>query len=137
MNVTVVKLIAILTLVLFTAPLVAGAQQAGKVYRIGVLGGGSTGGPFRPVFEQALRELGWATGQNLVITYRDAEGKYERLPVLAAELVRLEPQVIVTRTTAAAQAVKGATGTIPSSLGACPIPSARGSSLASPARVGT
>jgi putative ABC transport system substrate-binding protein len=112
MKVTVVKLVAALTLGLFAAPLVAGAQQAGKVHRIGYLTAGSRR-PSIQVFEQALRERGWVTGENLVIAYRDAEGKYERLPALATELVRLEPQVIVAVSTAAAQAAKGATSTIP------------------------
>ena len=113
MTVTVVGLIAVLTLGLFTTPLVAGAQQAGKAYRIGFLTGGRPAGPVRPVFEQALRERGWLTGENLFIEYRYAEGKYDRLPALAAELVRIEPQVIVAVPTAAAQAASGATSTIP------------------------
>jgi putative ABC transport system substrate-binding protein len=112
-RVTVVKLIAALTLGLFTAPLVAWAQQAGKVYRIGFLGVGSAGGSFRQVLEQALRERGWVTGENLVIADRYADGKYDRLPALAAELVRLDPQVIVAVPTAAARAAKNATSTLP------------------------
>jgi ABC-type uncharacterized transport system substrate-binding protein len=98
---------------LLAAPLAAVAQQAGKVCRIGYLATGSPGPPFRPMLEQGLRERGWVAGENLAITYRDGEGKYERLPALAAELVRLEPQVIVAASTAAAQAAKGATSTIP------------------------
>ena len=90
---------------LLASPLAARAQQAGKSYRIGVLASGSpTGGPFRPAFEQALRERGWVMGENLAITYRYTEGKYNRLPALAVELVRLEPQVLVALSTAAAQA---------------------------------
>ena len=81
---------------LLAAPLVAGAQPAGIVHRVGYLLAGSPPNPYGPVFEQALRERGWVAGNNLVITYRYAEGKYDRLPDLAAELVRLEPQVIVT-----------------------------------------
>jgi putative ABC transport system substrate-binding protein len=111
-KVTLVKFITALTVSLFTAPIGVGAQEA-KVHRIGFLSGGSPGGPARPVFEQALRERGWVTGENLVIAYRYAEGKYERLPALATELVRLEPQVIFAVSTAAAQAAKGATSTIP------------------------
>src|SRR5262245_32448823 len=91
-NVTVVKIIATVTLGLFTAPLVAEAQQAGTVYRIGYLSTSSPPHPYGPVFEQALREHGWVTGKNLVIAYRYAEDKYDRLPALAAELVRLKPQ---------------------------------------------
>ena len=112
MNVTVVKLIAALTLGLFTTPLVAGAQQAGKVYRIGYLTGG--GLLLRQVFEQALGERGWVTGESLVIDYRSADGNYDRLPGLAAELVRLKPKVIVAVPTAGARAAKNATSTSPS-----------------------
>jgi len=97
---------------ILAAPLVAGAQQAGKVYRIGYLSAGSPS-PLRQVFEQALRERGWVPGENLVIAYRYAEEKYDRLPGLAAELVRLEPQVIVAVPTAGARAAKNATSTIP------------------------
>jgi ABC-type uncharacterized transport system substrate-binding protein len=111
-KVTVVNLIAALTLGLFIVPLVADAQQAGKVYRIGYLSGGSPSS-LRQVFEQTLRERGWVTGQNLVIAYRHADGEYDRLPALAAELARLEPQVIVAVPTAAARAAKNATSTIP------------------------
>ena len=114
MNVTVVKVIAVLTLGLFTMPLVAAAQQAGKVYQIGYLSAGiRAGGPSFQLFEQVLRERGWVTGKNLVITYRFAEEKYDRLPALAAELVRLEPQLIVAVPMASVRAAKGATSTIP------------------------
>jgi putative ABC transport system substrate-binding protein len=100
---------------LLTAPLAAGAQPGRKVYQIGFLLHGSRGPrePLFQAFEQALREHGWVTGENLVIVYRYAEGKYDRLPALAAELVRLEPQVIVAVSTAAARATKDATSTIP------------------------
>src|SRR5712691_10530045 len=109
------KFMALLAGALLAAPLAAGAQQAGKVYRIGYLSAGSPSPlqPLRPVFEQALRERGWVTGENLVIAYRYAEEKYDRLPGLAAELVRLEPQVIVAVPTAGARAAKNATSTIP------------------------
>jgi len=101
--------------VLFTAPLAAQAQPAGNVYRIGFLGIPSRGEVEHLVqpFEQALRERGWVTGKNLVIEYRWAEGKYDRLPAFAAELVRLEPQAIVAPVTAAARAARDATATIP------------------------
>jgi putative ABC transport system substrate-binding protein len=113
---TVVRLVAALILGLASAPHLADAQQAGKVYRIGFLLTGS----LRPQahllhqgFEQALGEHGRMTGWNLAIEYRSAEGKYDRLPALAAELVRLEPHVIVAVSTAAARAAKDATSTIP------------------------
>jgi putative tryptophan/tyrosine transport system substrate-binding protein len=88
--------------------------QAGKVYRIGFLSAGSQ--PTlenRQAFEHALRERGWVPGENLVIAYPFAEGKYDRLPALAAELVRLKPRVIVAVPTVAARAVRDATTTIP------------------------
>jgi len=115
-NVTVVKVIAALTLALtlglFIAPLAGEVQQAGTVSRIGYLAIASSP-PIRHLFEQALRERGWVIGENLVITYRNAEGKYDRLPALATELVRLEPRVIVAVPTAPARAAKAATSTIP------------------------
>jgi putative ABC transport system substrate-binding protein len=100
---------------LLAAPLTADAQQAGKVPRIGFLFIGSRvmSEHLLQAFEQALRERGWVTGQNLVIEYRSAEGKYDRLPALAAELVRLEPHVIVAVATGAALAAKDATSKIP------------------------
>ena len=98
------------------APLAAEAQQAGKVYRVGFLHWGRSGGPGEQqfqAFEQALRERGWVMGENLVITYRFAEGQYDRLPALAGELVRLDPHVIVALPTAATRAAKDVTSTIP------------------------
>ena len=115
MKVTVVKLIAVLTLGLFTVPLAADAQPAGKVYRIGYLGTGSgTANPhLREAFRQGLRELGRVEGQNFVIEYRFAEGRLDRLLDLATELVRLKVDVIAASPTPAALAAKNATGTIP------------------------
>ena len=100
---------------LLAAPLVAGAQQAGRVHRIGYLTGGlSTDRPHLiEAFRQGLRELGWVEGQNIVIEYRYAEGRFDRLPDLAAELVRLKVDIIVAVATPASAAAKNATGTIP------------------------
>jgi putative ABC transport system substrate-binding protein len=96
------------------APLAAGAQQAGKVYRIGYL---SAGGPAPlntpDAFKDARRGLGYVEGKNLVIDYRFAEGRFDRLPDLAAELVRLKVDIIVTNPTQATAAAKNATETIP------------------------
>jgi putative tryptophan/tyrosine transport system substrate-binding protein len=97
-------------------PLAVRAQQpAGKVHRIGYLQGGSSS--TRPLliegFRQGLRELGWVEGQNIVIDYRFAEGRFDRLPDLAAELVRLNVDIIVAGPTPAAVAAKNATETIP------------------------
>ena len=96
------------------APLAAEAQQAGKVYRIGFLFFGSLG-PSRELdtFRQGLRELGYIEGQNIVIEYRFASGRAERLPELATELARLKPDVLVTPGTPASLGAKQATSTIP------------------------
>ena len=100
---------------LLTAPLAAHAQQAGKVPRIGYLGGTSPSD--RPLlldaFRQGLRELRWVEGQNIVVDYRYAEGRLDRLPDLAAELVRLKVDVIVSLGTQGVTAAKNATETIP------------------------
>jgi putative ABC transport system substrate-binding protein len=100
---------------LLITPWGAEAQPAGKVYRIGYLSA-----PTRASVENALgaflrtlRELGWVEGQNLIIEYRWAEGKVERLPELAAELVRSKVDVIVAPAGSAALAAKGATSSIP------------------------
>src|SRR2546426_9821841 len=86
-----------LTLGTLSAPLTVDAQQPGKVARIGVLSQGSStsGQHIREAFRQGLRDLGYVEGQNIVIEYRYAEGKAERLPDLAAELLRLKVDVIV------------------------------------------
>ena len=81
-----------LTVGLLAAPLAAAAQEAGKVYRIGIL---TTGGPEQENFIWAdlrglLRGRGWVDGKNLLLDWRYAE-KYERLPALAVELVLLQP----------------------------------------------
>jgi putative tryptophan/tyrosine transport system substrate-binding protein len=106
------RFLLIIALMLFAA-LPAEAQQPGKVHRIGYLSGRSGAGPLDEVFKTALRELGYVEGQNLKITYRWAEEKMDRLPALAAELVQLKVDVIVTETTPAAQAAKKATTAIP------------------------
>ncbi len=96
----------------------AEAQQAGKVYRIGFLRTGSGSpitSPFGIAFRQRLREFGYVEGQNLVIEYRSKEGKRERRPEMAAELVRLKVDVIVTQggSPRLIRAAQGATRTIP------------------------
>src|SRR5262245_23257167 len=100
---------------LLGAPLLAEAQPPGKVYRMGYLYSGSaTSSPRAPeAFREGLRELGWVEGRNIVIDYRFAEGRFDRLPDLAAELVRLKVNVIVAWPTPPAIAAKNATGTIP------------------------
>jgi putative ABC transport system substrate-binding protein len=95
-------------------PLAAGAQQAGKVHRIGFLSSGSAQAPPVPfeALRQGLHELGWSEGHNIVIDSRFAEG-HDRLPALAAELVRLKLDIIVALATPATAAAKNATATIP------------------------
>jgi putative ABC transport system substrate-binding protein len=99
---------------LLTAPFAAEAQQATKVARIGYLATNLTGNPHgREAFRQGLRDLGYVEGRNVVIEYRDADGKIERLPALAAELIALKVDVIVTASTVAGLAAKQATRTLP------------------------
>ena len=96
-------------------PLAARAQQMGKVPRLGYLGSSSPSlePHFVEAFRQKLRELGHIEGENIAIEYRWAEGQDRRLPELAAELVRLQPNVIVTAGTPGALAAMQATKTIP------------------------
>jgi putative ABC transport system substrate-binding protein len=96
-----------------TAPIVTEVQAGEKVARIGFLRPGSPPDPFVETFRHALQELGYVEGGNLIIEYRWAEGRDERLPDLAAELVRLKVDVIVTAGSPAVTAARQATATIP------------------------
>ena len=99
---------------LLAAPLVAEAQQPAKVPRIGFLWFDVAPNPHLPeAFRQGLRDLGYVEGRTVVIEYRDAKGKSERLPALAAELVALKVDVIVAPSTPAALVAKQATRTLP------------------------
>jgi len=102
---------------LLAAPLPAEAQQAGKVYRIGVLANASptTPGLSRnwDAFRRALSERGWVEGQSFVAEYRWAEGQLDRFPALASELAGLKVDLIVAGSPVAARAAKQATSTIP------------------------
>jgi ABC-type uncharacterized transport system substrate-binding protein len=93
----------------------ADAQQAEKIFRIGFLDPSTASGSAVLVdaFRQELSKLGWIEGKNIIIEYRFAEQKSERLPELAAELVRLKVDLIVVAATPAALAAKSATTTIP------------------------
>jgi ABC-type uncharacterized transport system substrate-binding protein len=131
-----IGLAVVLAVSLILAPLAAEAQQAPKEPRIGYLSAGAltTAPTFENAFRQGLRELGYVEGRNIAIEYRWAEGKYERLLELAAELVRLKVDVILAVTTPAAQAAKAATRTIPIvfTLVADPVASGLVASLARP-----
>jgi len=100
---------------LLFAPLAARAQQAAKVYRIGILETipAARNAANLDALRKGLRDLGYVEGRNLVIEYRSADGRPERFPDLASELVRLKVDLIVTRGTPAASAAKNATETIP------------------------
>src|SRR5437870_1878662 len=95
-------------------PLAAEGQESGKVPRIGWLSANMAVNPhMREAFIRGLRDLGYVEGRDVVIEYRDAKGKFERLPALAAELVALKVDVIVAGATLQALAAKQATTTIP------------------------
>jgi putative tryptophan/tyrosine transport system substrate-binding protein len=96
-------------------PLASRAQQLGRVYRIGVLetSPAASNAVNFDALRKGLRELGYVEGQNLVLDYRSADGRPERFPQLAAELLRLNVDLIVTRGTPAVMAAKNATETIP------------------------
>ena len=100
---------------LLAAPLAAEAQAPSRIPRIGCLGTGSTAtNPnLLEAFRQGLRDLGYVEGRNIAIDYRWAEGRVERLPALAGELVRLKVDVIVATGSPGALAAKKATSTIP------------------------
>jgi putative ABC transport system substrate-binding protein len=121
MRLSAIGLLVIFGIGLLVAPLVADAQQPGKIYRIGVLSALSP--PFAPdwqqrspffhPFWQEMRELGWIAGQNIVMEYRWAEERIERLPALATELVQLKVDLILVGGGLETAAAEQATSTIP------------------------
>ena len=131
-----ILLSATVALGILAAPLATHAEQAAKVYRIGIL----PPGPISPrmhlweAFRQGLRELGYVEGHNIALVIRSPEQGPEQLPDLAAELVRLKVDVIVTAGTVGAQAAQQATRTIPivMALSADPVETGLVSSLARP-----
>jgi putative ABC transport system substrate-binding protein len=112
-----IGLTVILAIGLLATPLAAEAQQAGRVYRLGILSAAAPPAPSTAtavfLVPVALRELGYVEGQNLVIERRFAEGKLDRLPGLAQELVQLRVDVIFAVSQPAVQAAKDATKTVP------------------------
>jgi putative tryptophan/tyrosine transport system substrate-binding protein len=95
------------------APLFAEAQPRGKVYRLALLGNAQLTAAGSQMLSEGLRQLGWIEGQNFVWERRFSEGRNERFPSLAAELVQTNPDVIIPGGTAATVAAKAATATIP------------------------
>ena len=120
---------------LLAAPLVAEAQQAGNIPRIGFLSpSGATAAPLLVAFKQRLRELGYIEGRTITIESRFAEGRYERLPVLAAELAGLDVDVFVVTVNRVAVVVREVAPNIPMVMAAAEEPVAAGlvKSLARP-----
>jgi putative ABC transport system substrate-binding protein len=112
----------------------AAAQPAGKVHRIGFLSYDAEPSPMSRRFLEGLRELGYTEGRNFVIEYRSADGRSDRLPQLAADLVKARMDVIVTRGTAATIAARDATRSVPIVFGSAGVPVEKGiaASLAHP-----
>jgi putative ABC transport system substrate-binding protein len=117
MRIRTIGLIVTLILGLLAAPLPADAQQAGRVYRIGFITWGSQSTAedrgWLKAFREELRDLGWVEGQNLMIEYRFAEKKAERLPGLVAELAGLQLDLIVTINTTITRAATKVIKTTP------------------------
>ncbi len=121
------------------APLVAKAQQAAKVYRLGILSPAAVapGDAAQGAFPRALRELGYIEGQNLLVERRFAEGKIDRLPRLARELVQLRVDVIFAVSQAAVQAARDVTSSLPIVIMASADPVGQAGLPALPGLVGT
>src|SRR5205823_10143738 len=98
---------------LFAFCLSAEAQQAAKIPRVGILFIGGRDQPHLEAFKQGLRERGYMEGKNIVLEYRYAEGKFDRVPALVDELVRMKVDIIVTTSSISARAARKATKTVP------------------------
>ena len=125
------------------APLGAGAQPAGRMYHLGIIGaavpvsdlvGSDPINPLTKAFVHALRELGYVQGKNLVLNIRSAEGRGDRFPELARELVRLKADVILSSSNAALKAARDVTQTVPIVMvgGSSPVEEGLVQSLARP-----
>jgi putative tryptophan/tyrosine transport system substrate-binding protein len=127
-------LVVVATSGLFAGSSIARAQSAGKVHRIGFLSLQSGPTSTTEAFQQGMRELGYVEGRNLMIEYRWAGRKEERLPELAAELVKLKVEVLVTAAAPTIEAARRATSTIPIVMAAVadPVGSGLVASLARP-----
>ena len=111
----IVGLVLPIALALLAGTCVVGAQTPGRVYRVGFLSSGGSGASRTMVeaYRDSLRQLGWREGGNIATEYRFAEGRFDALPALADELVRMRVDVIFASTTPAAVAARKATSTIP------------------------
>ena len=105
----------LITVTLLAVAVIAEAQQTGKIFRIGFLDSSTASGSAvrLETFRQELSKLGWIEGKNITIESRFGEQKLDRLPELAAELVRQQVDLIVVNSVASASAAKSATTTIP------------------------
>jgi putative ABC transport system substrate-binding protein len=119
---------------ILTAPLASEAEQQGKVYRVGRLSVAAVGTASNEALKRGLRELGWAVDQNLLIEFRSAQGDAQRLPALAADLVRTNVDVIVAVGSDSVDAAFRATKSIPIVMAVGTDPEKRGwiKSLARP-----
>jgi putative ABC transport system substrate-binding protein len=133
------KVIVALAASMLAAPFDSFAQQQGKVWRVGFLGAGTRPTAEHPdanidAFILGMRELGYIEGKNLSIEWQFAQGKYDRLPALALQLVQSRVEVLVTYGTAAAQALRTATSSVPIVIAASidPVGSGFAASLAHP-----
>ena len=116
MKSTAARVGTVLAVLMLTVPLAASAQPAGRVYRIGILGDKASDASeihLWQTFRAGLRERGWNEGVNIRIEYRWIEGNAARLPEVAADLVRLKPDLIATRGSLFTGALKAATSSIP------------------------
>jgi putative tryptophan/tyrosine transport system substrate-binding protein len=134
MGCSIVGVIIALILSMLAAPLAANAQPVGKLPRLGILAPGTPPGRAVEALRQGLRDLGYVEGQTIALEIRWDEGKPERSPDHAAELVALHVDILVTGTGVATGAAKHATGTIPIVMASHPEPVERGhvASLARP-----
>ena len=130
------RLVVVLTLAILATPLVAAAQQAGKVYRIGCIPGGLLAPRIHQwdAFRQTLRELGWVEGKNITLEFRAPAREGDAFDELAADLIRLQVDVIVATGIRAVRAAMHATRTTPIVMSPVPDPVGQGvvASLARP-----
>jgi putative tryptophan/tyrosine transport system substrate-binding protein len=124
----------LVAVVLVAVGVVAEAQQPTKIPRIGVLSGGSAASNKSRLeaFRQGLRELGYVEGKNIIVEWRNADGKIANLPALGAELVRLKVDVIITAGPQVTRVAREATSTIPIVMASIMILLAAGMSPALP-----